>query len=83
MSNPDTPLWQQGAALPEDPAQALAAAHDFVTRCRAWAIDEIARREADGKPTHAWQSYLQFTDHTLRELEDGTLDRWFQRGPSP
>jgi hypothetical protein len=51
--------------------------HAFVSRCRAWAVAEIARRRVNGKPVQEWESYLRFTDHTLRELEEGTLDRWF------
>jgi hypothetical protein len=74
------PLWSPDTAQPA-PEQGIAAAHAFVTRCRAWAVMELARRGADGRPTHEWESYLRFTDHTLRELENGTLDRWFQPPP--
>jgi len=36
--------------------------------------------EADPKlaaKLHQWLSFRAFLDHTLRELEDGTLDHWF------
>lgn len=66
------------------PVAAWGAAFAFVTRCRAWAVDEIARRRAAGRPTAEWESYLKFTDHTLHELEAGTLDHWFDaRIPPP
>ena len=73
----DVPLWATRPAPPADPAEALAAAHAFVTRCRNWAVDELSRRAENGKSTDAWESYLAFTDHTLHELENGTLDAWF------
>ncbi len=75
-----TPLFRPDTPQPA-PDLALAAAHAFVTRCRAWAVDELARRTAAGRPTQEWESYLRFTDHTLRELEDGTLDHWFVPPP--
>jgi hypothetical protein len=74
---PGRPLWESPPEVPADPAQALAAAHGFVSRCRSWALAEIERRKTNGKPLHEWESYLRFTDHTLRELEEGTLDPWF------
>lgn len=60
------------------PAGQWQAAHAFVSRCRQWAVEELERRAANGKPRHEWESYLRFTDHTLRELEAGTLDAWFR-----
>jgi hypothetical protein len=59
------------------PEERIAAVHAFTTRCRAYAVAEIARRGAAGRVTDEWESYLRFTDHTLKELEDGTLDHWF------
>lgn len=73
------------ASNPELPASAgarWASARDFVARCRDWAAAEIERRAADGRPAHEWHSYLKFTDHTLRELDEGTLDGWFD-GSAP
>lgn len=59
------------------PAAGWRATYTFVQRCRAWAVGEIAKRTREGRPTAEWEVYLRFTDHTLRELEDGTLDGWF------
>jgi hypothetical protein len=64
--------------LPADPGERWAAVKDFVLRCRRWSEGELERRAADGRPTTEWDAYLKFTDHTLRELDDGTLDHWFQ-----
>ncbi len=74
------PLFQ-GADPNATPAQRIAAVHAFTTRCRAWAVDAIARRRAEGRPAEDWEAYLRFTDHTLRELENGTLDHWFVENP--
>lgn len=75
------PLSQQPAE-PASPVAAWGASYTFVRRCREWAAAEIERRARDGRPTAEWESYLRFTDHTLRELENGTLDAWFA-GDSP
>lgn len=74
-----------------DPADAVAVVHRFLEQVRAWALTrEIPRRtatvSADLDPVeagklHAWIAYLRFTEHALKELEDGTLDGWF--GPQP
>lgn len=66
---------------PASPVAAWGAVYGFVSRCREWAVAEIARREAAGRPTAEWESYLRFTDHTLRELREGTLDPWFDAAP--
>ncbi len=69
------------------PQDALAIVHRFVEQCRAWAVDkEIPKRlqrltedpnSDEGARLQAWISYREFLDHTLRELEEGTLDHWF------
>jgi hypothetical protein len=64
--------------LPADPGARWAAVKDFVQRCRLWSVAELERRAADGRPTAEWESYLKFTDHTLQELDNGTLDHWFR-----
>jgi hypothetical protein len=80
------PLYDASRKPEVAPEDAVLVVHDFVGKCRAWAVGEIAKREATaaGDPVataklEAWRSYLAFTDHTLRELEEGTLDRWFKR----
>lgn len=70
---------------------ALAIVHRFVEQCRAWAVDkEIPKRlqrladdpdASEGARLQAWITYRDFLDHTLRELEDGTLDHWFTSEP--
>ena len=72
-----SPLSQHPPEAPASPEAAWTAVHTFVGRCRRWAADEITRREAAGRPTEEWRSYLRFTDHTLAELQNGTLDPWF------
>lgn len=64
-------------ALPADPGARWAAARDFVERCKGWSVAELARRRADGRNTADWEVYLRFTQHTLDELDAGTLDPWF------
>ncbi len=71
------PLRESRPALPADPGERWAAAYDFVRRCHTWSIEEIARREADGRDTAEWRVYVKFTEHTLRELDSGKLDAWF------
>lgn len=71
------------------PQDAVVIAHAFVEKCRQWALErEIPRRTQRLAAQHdpleaeklaAWRSYVTFLDHTLRELEDGTLDGWFER----
>ena len=73
-------LFERQAPLPE-PAAALAAAYDFATRCRDYAVAEIARRSAVGRDSRDWEVYRDFTEHALRELEDGRLDPWFEGKP--
>ena len=81
------PLWQPDHRPDVAPEDAVAIVHDFVRRCRDWATElELPKRRArvQDAPSEAdvvgllrWISYLEMTEHTLRELEDGTLDRWF------
>jgi hypothetical protein len=69
------------------PVDAVAVVHAFLERCQAWAVDrEIPARalSLQESPTaeaaaklHAWTIYRDFVAHTLSELEDGTLDHWF------
>ena len=73
------------------PSDAVVMAHRFVMKCREWALEleipKIAQRFAadpspdDAAKLHAWTSYVAFLDHTLRELEEGTLDGWFLPAP--
>ena len=80
-------LYRPDAPPPGDPAQSVAAVHDFLRRCAQWAREvEIPKRldrvgegadPAEAAKLHEWVAYLRFTEHTLRELEAGELDHWF------
>lgn len=59
------------------PPAAWAAARAFTERCADYARAELVRREASAKDSSEWKVYLRFCEHTLRELDDGTLDGWF------
>ena len=69
------------------PEDALAVTREFLLFCRAWALEkEIPKRRAElldsSDPNRvarltAWESYVEFTDHAIHELESGTLDHWF------
>lgn len=76
------PLFADPPA-PIPATSALHATERFVQRCRAWALDEISRRAQAGRPTHEWEIYLRFTDHTLQELHNGKLDPWFEADHPP
>jgi hypothetical protein len=81
------PLYDNKTPLTCSAEEAAAIVHAFVTRCLAWAEEqELPKTQAlyDTTPTEAlsarlrqWMTYRDFTRHTLQELEDGTLDRWF------
>lgn len=68
-------------------ADAICVAHDFLGRCRRWALDrelpsrvekvKTDLRPEDAAKLHEWIAYLRFVEHTMRELEAGTLDDWF------
>ena len=81
------------------PADALSTVHTFLQRCRQWALEqEIPQRlekvrsglqPQEAAKLHEWIAYLRFVEHTLHELEAGTLDHWFSgskpedRAPAP
>jgi len=65
----------------------------FLLRCRTWATErELPARRArlqhsdapeEAAKLHGWLTYVQFLDHTLAELDEGTLDHWFEAPPPP
>lgn len=75
------------------PEDAVIVAHRFVTRCLTWAEERELPKRLDevrdgldpdrAARLHAWVAYRAFLLHTLRELEDGTLDGWFTDPPAP
>lgn len=74
--------------LPEDE---LLAAHAFLLRLRAWAVEreipKLAGRlsasatVSDAVKMQQWTTWRDFVEHALTELEDGTLDAWFTDEP--
>lgn len=74
-----------------EPADAVLVVHRFLQQVHAWCAEqEVPKRltrvaqsqdPADAASLHAWITYQRFTEHALRELEDGTLDRWFAAEP--
>lgn len=76
-----------------DPKDALVTVHQFLKNCLEWAekkeIPKTMERLHDGPDDtavarlHKWTTYRDFTRHTLKELEDGTLDHWFLKDSSP
>lgn len=83
----DDPLLGRRPGEPVDPIDAAHEVRRFLLRCRAWATERElpVRRErlqtsddpADAAKLHGWLTYIRFLDHTLAELDDGTLDHWF------
>ncbi len=81
------PLFQKVHEPDVSPEEAIIVVHRFVMKCQEWAsqreiperVQRVAAQPDPGEVAklQAWRSYLQFTEHTLRELEDGTLDHWF------
>lgn len=81
------PLFDANRKVSVAPQDAVVIAHTFVKKCREWALDQeipkITQRFAadptasDAAKLHAWTSFVAFLDHTLAELEAGTLDHWF------
>lgn len=76
-----------------DPKDALVTVHQFLKNCLDWAENKelpqtLSRLqenldESAAARLHKWTTYRDFTRHTLRELEDGTLDHWFLKHSSP
>jgi flavin reductase (DIM6/NTAB) family NADH-FMN oxidoreductase RutF len=52
---------------------------DFLSRCITYSDESIARKIARGEneEVSAWQSYRDFTAYSLKEVNDGKLDDWF------
>ena len=53
---------------------------DFLARCIDYADNSIARKRKRGdseKVIGEWETYREFTEHALKEVESGVLDKWF------
>lgn len=82
------PLYDEAHTPEVSPEDAVAIVHAFLHKARGWAtereIPKRVKRVADGAPhaeaarLHAWVAWRDFLDHALTELEDGTLDAWFE-----
>ena len=51
----------------------------FLQRCNTYAKASIQRKQERGEVDEIprWQAYIEFNEHALQEIADGTLDRWF------
>lgn len=52
---------------------------DYLKRCNTYAEKSIARKNERGEEhlTGSWKSYIEFNDHAIEEIRNGTLDHWF------
>jgi flavin reductase (DIM6/NTAB) family NADH-FMN oxidoreductase RutF len=52
---------------------------DFLSRCITYSDKSITRKKArgDSEDIAAWQSYRDFTAYSLKEVNSGELDDWF------
>ena len=57
---------------------------DYLKRCNAYAEDSIARKNERDEfdQTASWKSYIEFNDHAIEEIKNGTLDHWFTPLPT-
>lgn len=82
------PLYDPNRRVDVAPEDQAAVVMAFLERCRKWALEEeIPKRTArvaegmdpaEAAKLHGWVTYLRFTEHAMREVEDGTLDAWFR-----
>ena len=51
----------------------------FLRRCNTYAKASIERKQERGDLDEIprWQAYIEFNEHALEEIANGTLDRWF------
>ena len=52
----------------------------FLERCNTYAKASIARKKERGEDEEIprWEAYVEFNQHAIEEIADGTLDRWFE-----
>jgi len=53
---------------------------DFLEKCINYAEKSIMRKQnrGDNELIPAWQTYIEFTQHSLDEVRSGKLDEWFE-----
>jgi flavin reductase (DIM6/NTAB) family NADH-FMN oxidoreductase RutF len=51
----------------------------FLKKCNTYAQASIQRKQERGdlEDIPKWKAYIEFNEHALEELANGTLDRWF------
>ena len=57
---------------------------EYLKRCNSYAEASIARKRERGEEqqTDSWKSYIEFNDHAIEEIKNGTLDHWFTPLPT-
>ena len=52
----------------------------FLKKCNAYAEASVERKRERGELDEIakWESYIEFNQHALEEIANGTLDRWFK-----
>ncbi|MCH1540651.1 MAG: flavin reductase family protein [Candidatus Poseidonia sp.] len=55
----------------------------FLRKCNEYARASIERKIAREEPDEIarWEAYIEFNEHALEEIANGTLDRWFTDAP--
>ncbi len=55
----------------------------FLKKCNVYAQASIARKRERGEEDEIpkWEAYIEFNQHALEEIANGTLDRWFEGAP--
>jgi len=57
---------------------------DYLRKCNAYAEKSIARKQNRGETeqTSSWESYIEFNNHAIEEIQNGTLNSWFSPMPT-
>ena len=52
----------------------------FLKKCNAYAHASIKRKQERGEVDDIpkWNAYIEFNEHALEEIANGTLDKWFE-----
>lgn len=52
----------------------------FLKKCNVYAEASIQRKKERGdlEEIPRWEAYIEFNQHALEEIANGTLDRWFE-----
>ncbi|MCH1422769.1 MAG: flavin reductase family protein [Candidatus Poseidoniaceae archaeon] len=57
---------------------------DYLRKCNAYAEKSISRKQERGESeqTSPWTSYIEFNEHAIEEINNGTLNHWFTPMPT-